>query len=394
MIKNILVYIAIIILAIQKLIAQELVDGEIVSESTFIAEKATNDYVSFYQKRLSAFKNAQCAMYPSCSNYGKAVLEDFNFIQAIPLITDRMIRCSHDIRNYDITYKYGRASLIDCPNEEYKKTLLIKTEPRTSITRFSKDSTINFITTLINNKEYSSALLETRRAEFYKKTEDLVELQKIKLICLRGIGEYEKAIYEYETLTNDCLKNNINIALEASKIYYLIGNYKQCIVTLNQKLLNENHESRHDANIIKAAAHANIGNINETINAIDTAINISDNKYINDYNKSFANEFKNLKFKSPTIAKILSIIPGTGYLYAGHPGSAATAFFINGLLAYATYTSIKSDNYGIAALTGFFSISFYIGNINGAGKSAKRYNESRKNKLIKNFEHMNNIFNQ
>ena len=92
------------------------------------------------------------------------------------------------------------------------------------------------------------------------------------------------------------------------------------------------------------------------------------------------------KKKNPSLAKVLSIIPGGGYLYTGHKGSALTSFLINTLLAYATYTSIKSENYGMAGVCGFMGLSFYIGNINGAGRSARRYNQSQKNKYIKKLE--------
>jgi hypothetical protein len=43
----------------------------------------------------------------------------------------------------------------------------------------------------------------------------------------------------------------------------------------------------------------------------------------------------------------------------------------------ATYSSIKSKNYGLAALTGAFSVGFYVGNITGSIKSTKRYNETQ-----------------
>lgn len=75
--KNIIyIIIGVLTLPAQILSAQEWVDGEILSPNTINTKKAANDYVSFYQKHLSAIKNAQCAMYPSCSNYGKVVLEN------------------------------------------------------------------------------------------------------------------------------------------------------------------------------------------------------------------------------------------------------------------------------------------------------------------------------
>ena len=65
----------------------------------------------------------------------------------------------------------------------------------------------------------------------------------------------------------------------------------------------------------------------------------------------------------------------------------------NSLLMYATYTSIKSENYGVAGIMGFFSLSFYIGNITGAARSAKRYNEKTRNNIIQEIEKRNNIIN-
>lgn len=73
---------------------------------------------------------------------------------------------------------------------------------------------------------------------------------------------------------------------------------------------------------------------------------------------------------------MLSVIPGAGYAYTKQYQTAITSLLINSVLAYATYTCIKRDNYGMAALSGIFSLTFYFGNILGAGKSANRYNQS------------------
>jgi hypothetical protein len=87
----------------------------------------------------------------------------------------------------------------------------------------------------------------------------------------------------------------------------------------------------------------------------------------------------------------LSIIPGLGYLYTGHKGSALTSLIVNGLLGYATYTCLDKKNYGIGIICGFLNVSFYIGNLNGAARSAHRYNKNKKNKYIKNLEKHNQI---
>ena len=88
-------------------------------------------------------------------------------------------------------------------------------------------------------------------------------------------------------------------------------------------------------------------------------------------------KMRNQKQKSEWLAAGLSIIPGAGYLYTSSFSNALTSLLINSLLAYATYTSINSKNYGVAGLLGVLNLSFYIGNMVGAGQSARRYNEAR-----------------
>ena len=116
------------------------------------------------------------------------------------------------------------------------------------------------------------------------------------------------------------------------------------------------------------------------------------NKDLYARNLSVLENIKEQKKKRPSLARILSIIPGGGYLYTNHKGSALTAFVINSLLGYATYTSVKTKNYGIAGVFGFLGLSFYIGNINGAGRSAIRYNERQYNEYIRKLESNNHIF--
>ena len=74
------------------------------ASASFTQNIATDDYIGFYQDFLSSQKNSRCAMYPSCSQYGKMAFKNFTFPKAITLTCDRIIRCSHDARYYEITY--------------------------------------------------------------------------------------------------------------------------------------------------------------------------------------------------------------------------------------------------------------------------------------------------
>ena len=69
-----------------------------------------------------------------------------------------------------------------------------------------------------------------------------------------------------------------------------------------------------------------------------------------------------------------AIIPGSGYLYAGHYGDGITAFLINGLFIAGTITGIHQENYAVGAIVGGIGLPFYLGNIYGSANAAKKWN--------------------
>jgi hypothetical protein len=93
-----------------------------------------------------------------------------------------------------------------------------------------------------------------------------------------------------------------------------------------------------------------------------------------------------IKYKNPKTAMFLSILPGAGYLYTGYKQTALSSLLVNGLLAYATSSNIKNKNIGMSLLTGVFSLSFYISNIQGAFKSAIKYNSNQESLLKSKLE--------
>ena len=99
-----------------KVQSQERVDGRLVSDKSLVQTNAVHDYIDIYQKYISGLKSGQCAMYPSCSNYGLMVFEKYPFFKAMAMTSDRQMRCSHDQSFYDITYYYVMGSCIDLPD--------------------------------------------------------------------------------------------------------------------------------------------------------------------------------------------------------------------------------------------------------------------------------------
>ena len=366
-----------------------MVDGRVVSQETTGAHNATNDYIRIYQNFISELKGSKCAMYPSCSNYGLIVYSDKNFFEATTLLCDRLIRCSQDRKFYDTTYEYGHKSLLDTPH--YKSEVKAKaTYPVTEVLKSAKDTAILFINHLINNREYSSALLEIERLHFSRRTLSRPLYLK-KFQCLRGLNRHEKTLLEYEINTPSDIKNTPDIILEIATTNYLLANYPATI-ELVQKIDNSTPLYQ-KARTLQALSLAKEKRYSETKKIFTKLYNADPGNKSLSNNLLLTDKLMNLKEKKPAVAKILSIIPGAGYLYAGHKGSAVASFIANSLLMYATYTSIKKKNHGVAGVMGLFSLSFYIGNINGASRSVKRYNEKMRNQIFNEIERDNNIIN-
>ena len=359
---------------------------------------ATDEYIGFYQKFLSSQKNSRCAMYPSCSSYGKMVFKEKPFMEAITLLTDRVMRCSHERNLYDITYEYGYRSAVDYPY--YKNLpdhiLYNKRElPHVDVLRIGQtsDDVLPFINHLINKEEYQSAMIEIERKLFFDKQCLNPTFYVNKLVCYRGLGDYEKGIFEYEVEFPKFTKNVDAVNMQVALLYYLTSNNQNALSVLDRILTKGvTTESQKKAHILKAIIYLNERNIQEGESMFREVSSWGVNKELYESNLNILRNIKEQKKKSPSLARILSIIPGGGYLYTNHKGSALTAFVINSLLGYATYTSVKSKNYGVAGVCGFLGLSFYIGNINGAGRSAVRYNERRYNECIRKLESNNHIF--
>ena len=96
-------------------------------------------------------------------------------------------------------------------------------------------------------------------------------------------------------------------------------------------------------------------------------------------------DFKNYKDKSPFLAFSMSaIIPGSGKIYTGYWKDGLIAFSFVTLTAWQSYKgfSKKGSRSVYGWLYGTASLSFYIGNLFGSGKSAHMHNLHRKQDLF------------
>lgn len=350
---------------------------------------AAKDYIGVYQKYLSNLRYGQCPMTPSCSNYALQVFQNTNFVKASFLTSDRLTRCGYDHQFYKISNKSNFSKLIDVGNFSSKEVYRLLSgqlhlKPFNDSSELN-DFNFNFISRKIVEKDFKEALRCISQLEFEKK-ELPIGLFVNKLICLRGLGELEQVIFEYEIKCPDVYKIHPEVLFQVSLSSFYLGDNLKALKTLkliDSTISTDSFGIEYKVNVLNSIILLEIKQFNESkkfANKISKPL--VQREFIQ--NISFAESFKP---KNKRQASCLAVVPGLGYIYTKHYQTALQSFIINGLLGYSTYTNFKVKNYGMGILTGLLGLSFYIGNIQGSAASAVRYNEkfmnSTKNHLFK-----------
>lgn len=382
------------------LTAQELHDGQTYfpansSTDTSTLQPPTEEYIGFYQRFLSPVRGSRCAMFPSCSNYGLQAFRKFSFPKAMMLTADRMIRCGHDSKYYDRTYEYGYAALADpIPGTTLPRNSIVgrTIPPKVDRTRChtETDSIRDFIRLLIQQGNYNAALLETERIAYFRPQLADSSLFLLRMLCYDGMNREEEALFDYSLHAQQPQWQSTEIRMQAAKMYHELGNYKGALDEL-AKITSADPEIRKQVLLGAAASSLRAGCENEAICYVKQAQPYMETTQWQS-TQSLLAHLSQQRTKRPLMAGLFSIIPGGGYLYNRQPGNALTSLLVNGLLAYATYSSINRKNYGVAGVMGVFSLTFYAGNFLGAINGAKRYNNRRLESHAKRFEKLNAVY--
>jgi putative component of membrane protein insertase Oxa1/YidC/SpoIIIJ protein YidD/TM2 domain-containing membrane protein YozV len=345
---------------------------------------SVDDYVNFYQRHLSELRNGSCPMYPSCSRYTVQNIKNRGFLIGFVESTDRLLRCGHEHILYDVTLQENGFKLVDMPRGVTIDKNTIFQPPRQFFTEQSeyRDTIINEIASLINNGYHSEAIIQINKLKV--KGDFNNDLVAFEMLCLNAMKRHEDVLLKYNYL-NDSSKSYLPILKQVFKSHSKLGNYNQLVGF--GPMIRYYDSSEYRVSQLKnqvIASYFKLGQYNEAETFISqTALKKTD---MNEARLAL-NNLKTLKLKSPFAAQLLStVLPGSGYIYSGHTMTGITALIVNGLLGYATYSSFKSGNTGIGILSGILNFGFYIGNIQGSGKSVKRYNSNKKEKIIKSFE--------
>ena len=132
-----------------------------------ISSNNWNDYIAFYRKFGSPLVGGNCQMLPSCSKYADIQFTTNNAFAAFLNTSDRLIRCSHDVKNYQVLATTTGYRFIDFPTDSLNKL----NSPKWNEVNFASVDDVGsknelFIENLINRNFYSEALLEINRVLF------------------------------------------------------------------------------------------------------------------------------------------------------------------------------------------------------------------------------------
>ena len=237
---------------------------------------------------------------------------------------------------------------------------------------------------LLSSGQYTLAAEEFERLIFMDSSE--VDYKKSLVLCYRKAGNLSAGLNKLRDFSlNDYYNMPTSLSIEYLALLIASGDTKNA----GNFIENSHSISEIDKSIMKSCVLL----LNHDYKTAQQNT---------DHSKSTFNNFpgdliditestKNLKFKNPAIAGVLSgIVPGTGKVYTRNYIDALISFIFIGTNAWQSYRGFVKN--GINSVSGWIfgglSLGFYVGNIYGSVKAAKKYNKKifdEKNKEVYNF---------
>lgn len=329
--------------------------------------------IGFYQKYISGIRGQSCPMYPSCSAYGYEVFKSEGVLKGFLKTSDRLVRCGHESHLYKFTYTENGFKLLDAPSTLNSDSLIWRVKTIIPYRDFSSsDPDLNLAINLIENGLFSSAIIPLKRILLTRDNPSL-EVFVNYLICLRALDKHELAIYEHDVKFPEEISKKPIILLQMARIAKDLENEILELTyfeNINYDFLIENDLE----NQLFALRFLNNHDFDPQ------GMKGEKFKVLKDH----MSNWDNAKYKKRALGGMLNVVPGAGYLYSGHKGTALSSFVLTSVLAFATFSSFENKNEGLGVLTGIFTASFYISGIIGGAKSVDRLNDFKKNVLKNN----------
>lgn len=234
---------------------------------------------------------------------------------------------------------------------------------------------------LVRTKQYDLASGEYERILYFRPDNDTVKSTLLK--SYRLAGETDMGIKRMYSLYDHPESAFSESAVEYTR---LMLNAKLYDATKQYLVANSTLGDR-DKKILRIQAELfskNYSQADELLKGLEP----NESLLIREY-RAITNDALAFRRKSPGLAMALSaVVPGTGKIYAGDWKDGLFSMIMIGGFAWQSYRGFASKGTSSAYgwIFGGIGFGFYVGNIYGSFKSAKRYNHTKQHDIERRLE--------
>lgn len=239
-----------------------------------------------------------------------------------------------------------------------------------------------FANYLYNTKQYSLAIHELERINYFCDTDSATRLIMIK--TYRKLKEYDKANQFYTSANFDQLKKmNPEYRLEYMRLLMLQNKYAEVQKSIEKGLdFRQKNEYSLGIELLQqnySEAYALSKQYSELQSFVMHGLT------------TIAQKSYQTTRKKPWLSMLMSaVIPGSGKMYCGYWGDGLVSLLFSASSAFFSYRAF--NKYGTEKvypwIAGGLAVSYYTGNVYGGYKAAKRYNNNLNNEFTKQTEHI------
>lgn len=366
----------------------------------------TAGLIRCYQSVISPSKGSHCPMTPHCSAFGLQAFQTRDPLTAFILTSDRLHRCGHDLGHYDLALVDGQPRFVDplpaprgqaAPSAEPSEPQpMAPTMPPSAAGVSSppaddaqaKTQLLAFAESLETYGDLPRAITEYLRYLAYYPDDAATARAYIGLVRAHYLQRgFEDVIRLGRQAPTRCSPAEVaEIRYYVGLAYYGVENHPAAQRTFAELAQGGIEPYASKASVLSAASLAHLGRWQESGAAFAAVPSTNPYWQQAQLNVAICDAAADPNLKSPSLAGVLSIVPGLGYAYAGYPKTAFSAFLVTSGFIWATVESFDRGNEGLGALLGVLSFGWYSGNIYGAVESAHRYNDWDRDRTLGRLE--------
>ena len=357
--------------------------------------------LSFYQTYISSLRHAHCPFDPSCSQYAMESIRTQGLIAGTALTADRLMRCNQSARRF---YARGDDGRLDDPvggdgrpRRLPRVPTWLVSPPADTITPIgpgadtlaaATSESIAFARALADGGDCERATTEYLRAAHAARTPEWSAWARLGAgTCFYDSGKWTAAESEFVQAGMLAPETQPRVWRLAAACRFNSGDFVACESLLVHSLDASPQAStgvgeRARTLIFQGVCDMSRGSWDRAGDRFAAAQELSaDGMYPAKLRllATSATGGKNLPHKNAALATVLScVIPGAGQIYAGRVQDGIRHLLFNGVLIYSVVALINGENYPAAVLVAGIELPFYIGNIRGAGWSARAFDRRQR----------------